>query len=98
MCVPHPLYSDGKSYDAYIMPFEGPRGLGLTAQDQRMLEAVLEEELGYSLCLYHRDVLPGQGETPHLSVYLGLSINQCLTVSLSIRLAGCVSDWLAGCG
>ncbi|XP_062302868.1 interleukin-1 receptor type 1-like [Osmerus eperlanus] len=41
----HGRTSDGKSYDAYIMPFEGPGGVGLTAQDRRMLEAVLEEQL-----------------------------------------------------
>ncbi|XP_067116711.1 interleukin-18 receptor 1-like [Osmerus mordax] len=80
----HGRTSDGKSYDAYIMPFEGPGGVGLTAQDRRMLEAVLEEELGYSLCLYHRDVLPGQA--------VAKAVLDCIKQSRRLVLVPCSLD------
>ncbi|KAJ4938032.1 hypothetical protein JOQ06_002659 [Pogonophryne albipinna] len=54
----HSSTSDEKSYDAFLMCYKSDTGLN---EDDRMcLESVLEERLGYSLCLYDRDVLPGK--------------------------------------
>ncbi|XP_059208160.1 interleukin-18 receptor 1-like [Centropristis striata] len=54
--------SDGKSYDAFLMYYESDADAGLHEEDRKYLERVLEERFGYSLCLYERDVLPGQAE------------------------------------
>lgn len=51
----------GKSYDAFMMYYQSDADAGLTEPDRRFLESVLEERFGYSLCLCHRDVLPGNG-------------------------------------
>ncbi|XP_035001656.1 interleukin-18 receptor accessory protein-like isoform X2 [Hippoglossus stenolepis] len=56
----HRSASDGKSYDAFLMCYESDGGAGLNAQDRKRLESVLEGRFGYSLCLYDRDVLPGE--------------------------------------
>lgn len=53
--------SDGKSYDAFLMCYESYTDRGLNEDDRRCLESGLEERFGYRVCLYHRDVLPGQG-------------------------------------
>ncbi|XP_070821668.1 interleukin-18 receptor 1-like [Chaetodon trifascialis] len=52
--------SDGKSYDAFLMCYKSDTDAGLKEEDRKWLESVLEERLGYSLCLYDRDVLPGK--------------------------------------
>uniref|UniRef100_UPI003AACBB89 interleukin-18 receptor 1-like n=1 Tax=Centroberyx gerrardi TaxID=166262 RepID=UPI003AACBB89 len=51
---------DGKSYDAYLMSYKSDTDTGLNEEDRRWLEKVLEDEFGYNLCLYDRDVLPGE--------------------------------------
>ncbi|KAM4630490.1 interleukin-1 receptor-like 1 [Polymixia lowei] len=51
---------NGKSYDAYIMCYKSDTETGLDEKQRRWLEKVLEEELGYNLCLYDRDVSPGE--------------------------------------
>ncbi|XP_049910272.1 interleukin-18 receptor 1-like isoform X2 [Epinephelus moara] len=56
----HSSTSDGKSYDAFLMCYKSDTDAGLNAHDRRWLESVLEEEFGYRLCLYDRDVLPGK--------------------------------------
>uniref|UniRef100_A0A3Q1CGG9 Interleukin 18 receptor 1 n=1 Tax=Amphiprion ocellaris TaxID=80972 RepID=A0A3Q1CGG9_AMPOC len=56
----HSSTSDGKSYDAFLMCYESDTDGGFNAHDRKMLESVLEERFGYSLCLYDRDVLPGR--------------------------------------
>ncbi|XP_059210406.1 interleukin-18 receptor 1-like [Centropristis striata] len=58
----HSRTSDGKSYDAFLMYYESDADAGLHEEDRKYLERVLEERFGYSLCLYERDVLPGQAE------------------------------------
>ncbi|XP_008290774.1 interleukin-18 receptor 1-like [Stegastes partitus] len=55
----HSSTSDGKSYDAFLMCYKSDTDEGLNAQDRKTLESVLEERFGYSLCLYDRDILPG---------------------------------------
>uniref|UniRef100_A0A3Q1F7W3 Interleukin 18 receptor 1 n=1 Tax=Acanthochromis polyacanthus TaxID=80966 RepID=A0A3Q1F7W3_9TELE len=56
----HSSTSDGKSYDAFLMCYESDTDKGFNAHDRKMLESVLEQRFGYSLCLYDRDVLPGR--------------------------------------
>lgn len=51
----------GKSYDAFVMYYQSDTDAGLNEPDRRFLEIALEERLGYRLCLYDRDVLPGNG-------------------------------------
>lgn len=65
------MFSDAKAYDAYMMHYKPRGGAGLSVEDRRLLEELLEQKLGYTLCLYHRDVLPGQGNVDlFLSVFL----------------------------
>ncbi|KAL3061162.1 hypothetical protein OYC64_009382 [Pagothenia borchgrevinki] len=56
----HSSTSDEKSYDAFLMCYKSDTDAGLNEDDRMCLESVLEERLGYSLCLYDRDVLPGK--------------------------------------
>lgn len=53
---------DGKSYDACVMYYESNACAGLSEHDAKTLENTLEEQFGYSLCLFHRNVLPGRGK------------------------------------
>ncbi|CAJ1049486.1 interleukin-18 receptor 1-like [Xyrichtys novacula] len=57
----HRNASDGKSYDAFLMCYKNNTDAGLNEEDRDLLEKVLEEKFGYSLCLYDRDVPPGKG-------------------------------------
>ncbi|KAM4743685.1 uncharacterized protein FYW61_021983 [Anableps anableps] len=52
--------SDGKSYDAFLMCYKSDTDGGLSEEDRKCLASTLEDQFGYSLCLYDRDVLPGQ--------------------------------------
>ncbi|XP_037552716.1 interleukin-18 receptor 1-like [Nematolebias whitei] len=54
--------SDGKSYDAFLMCYKSDADGGLDEDDRRWLERTLEEQFGYKLCLYDRDVIPGQAQ------------------------------------
>ncbi|CAJ1049484.1 hypothetical protein PFLUV_G00030520 [Xyrichtys novacula] len=56
----HRNASDGKSYDAFLMCYKNNTDAGLNEEDRDLLEKVLEEKFGYSLCLYDRDVPPGK--------------------------------------
>ncbi|XP_029603303.1 interleukin-18 receptor 1-like isoform X1 [Salmo trutta] len=56
----HHNVSDGKRYDAYVLCYKSDTESGVSEEDRRQVEEVLEEEYGYSLCLYDRDVLPGE--------------------------------------
>uniref|UniRef100_A0A3Q2FQL2 Interleukin 18 receptor 1 n=1 Tax=Cyprinodon variegatus TaxID=28743 RepID=A0A3Q2FQL2_CYPVA len=51
---------DGKSYDAFLMCYKSSFDGGLNEDDIKYLINTLEDQFGYSLCLYDRDVLPGQ--------------------------------------
>ncbi|XP_072315594.1 interleukin-18 receptor 1-like [Eucyclogobius newberryi] len=55
----HGNVSDGKRFDAFIMCYRSEQGPGLSADDTTTLQSVLEGHFGYSLCLFHRQVLPG---------------------------------------
>ncbi|XP_036952492.1 interleukin-18 receptor 1-like [Acanthopagrus latus] len=50
-------FSDGKSYDAFLMSYESVTDAGLNEDDRKWLERVLEDTFGYSLC---RDISPGK--------------------------------------
>ncbi|XP_038139184.1 interleukin-1 receptor-like 1 [Cyprinodon tularosa] len=52
--------SDGKSYDAFLMCYKSSFDGGLNEDDIKHLINTLEDQFGYSLCLYDRDVSPGQ--------------------------------------
>ncbi|MEQ2280626.1 hypothetical protein AMECASPLE_021855 [Ameca splendens] len=52
--------SDEKSYDAFLMCYKSYTDGGLSEADRKCLATTLEDQFGYSLCLYDRDVLPGQ--------------------------------------
>ncbi|XP_070820746.1 X-linked interleukin-1 receptor accessory protein-like 2 [Chaetodon trifascialis] len=56
----HSRTSDGKSYDAFLMCYKSDTDAGLDEEGRKWLKSVLEERLGYSLCLYDRDILPGK--------------------------------------
>ncbi len=52
---------DGKSYDAFLMCYESDTDSGLKDCDIKWLMRGLEDRFGYNLCLYDRDVSPGEG-------------------------------------
>ncbi|XP_029948248.1 interleukin-18 receptor 1-like isoform X2 [Salarias fasciatus] len=56
----HRRASDGKSYDIFLMSYKSETEVGINSHDRKMLESVLEDRFGYSLCLFDRDVLPGE--------------------------------------
>ncbi|XP_054626639.1 interleukin-18 receptor 1-like isoform X2 [Dunckerocampus dactyliophorus] len=56
----HMRISDGKTYDVFLMCYKSDTVTGLNICDRKWLENVLEERFHYKLCLYDRDVLPGQ--------------------------------------
>uniref|UniRef100_A0A4W6CFL0 TIR domain-containing protein n=1 Tax=Lates calcarifer TaxID=8187 RepID=A0A4W6CFL0_LATCA len=74
----HRSTSDGKSYDAFLMCYKSDTDAGLNAYDRKQVESVLEETFGYSLCLYHRDILPGEA----IAEAVLDRIEQCRTVVL----------------
>lgn len=58
------LFSDGKEYDAFVSylkdcvsPTEEEREFAL-----KVLPMILEENFGYKLCIFERDVFPGGGK------------------------------------
>ncbi|KAM4597214.1 interleukin-1 receptor-like 1 [Fundulus diaphanus] len=54
------LCLDGKIYDAFLMNYKSVNDGGLSEEDRKCLVSTLENQFGYSLCLYAQDVLPGQ--------------------------------------
>uniref|UniRef100_A0A8C5BA82 TIR domain-containing protein n=1 Tax=Gadus morhua TaxID=8049 RepID=A0A8C5BA82_GADMO len=59
-CALRHASSDGKLYDAYLMTYPSQTETALSEEDRRWMENVLEEQLGYRLCLQDRDVSPGE--------------------------------------
>ncbi|XP_048862286.1 interleukin-18 receptor 1-like [Brienomyrus brachyistius] len=52
--------TDGKQYDAYISYYQTCSEEALTKDERELLLNVLESEYGYQLCVYDRDMLPGE--------------------------------------
>lgn len=44
----------------FLMCYQSDIDGGLSEEDRKFLATTLEDQFGYSLCLYDRDVLPGQ--------------------------------------
>lgn len=55
----HRSVSDGKSYDVFLLNYKSETE-ELNSLNRKMLGSVLNERFGYSLCLFDRDVLPGE--------------------------------------
>lgn len=51
---------DGKIYDAFVMSYQSDTEAGLSEYDRKWLTSVLEDKYGYNLCLYDRDISPGE--------------------------------------
>ncbi|XP_052049119.1 interleukin-1 receptor-like 1 isoform X1 [Apodemus sylvaticus] len=63
--TPYKTQNDGKLYDAYVIYPRGFRGSAAGARSveyfvHHTLPEVLENKCGYKLCIYGRDLLPGQ--------------------------------------
>ncbi|XP_061669862.1 interleukin-18 receptor 1-like isoform X2 [Syngnathoides biaculeatus] len=56
----HRRTADGKIYDVFLMSYKSNGVTGLNPCDIKWLMNVLEENLGYKLCFYDRDVQPGK--------------------------------------
>ncbi|KAJ3593123.1 hypothetical protein NHX12_005460 [Muraenolepis orangiensis] len=56
----HVKASDGKRYDVYVMTYRSRSHSALSEEDRRWMETVLEDRLGYRLCLHERDAFPGE--------------------------------------
>ncbi|XP_019742320.1 interleukin-18 receptor 1-like isoform X1 [Hippocampus comes] len=56
----HRRTADGKTYDVFLMCYKSDKVPGLKQCDVKWLENVLEDNLGYKLCLFDRDVHPGK--------------------------------------
>ncbi|XP_061526742.1 interleukin-18 receptor 1-like isoform X2 [Phycodurus eques] len=69
---------DGKIYDVFLMCYKSDRVTGLNPCDTMWLVNVLEENLGYKLCLYDRDVQPGKA--------LSEALLDCIEQSQSVVL------------
>lgn len=66
--------SDGKIYDAYVIYPRNYKNSPEVASSvesfvHQILPDVLENKCGYNLCIYGRDLLPGEGKT--LNTYQG---------------------------
>ncbi|KAL6112873.1 il18r1 [Pungitius sinensis] len=86
----HRSTSDGKSYDAFLMFFESYTDRGLNEDDRKCLESVLEERFGYRVCLYDRDVLPGEAAAE--------AVLDCIDQSRAVVLVPTSSDPGPGSG
>ncbi|XP_077374829.1 interleukin-18 receptor 1-like isoform X2 [Festucalex cinctus] len=52
--------ADLKTYDVFLMCYKSDKVPGLKACDTKWLQNVLEENFGYKLCLFEREVQPGK--------------------------------------
>lgn len=76
-------FSDGKIYDAYVIYPRAFRGgsAGTSSVEyfvHHTLPDVLENKCGYKLCIYGRDLLPGQGKAATTGQGLKLTENKIL--------------------
>lgn len=60
------MFSDGKIYDAYVIYPRNHKGSPEVTSSveyfvHQILADVLENKCGYKLCIYGRDLLPGEG-------------------------------------
>ncbi|XP_053721890.1 interleukin-1 receptor accessory protein-like isoform X1 [Synchiropus splendidus] len=56
----HRQHSDAKQYDAFLLCYKSETDSGLKENDLKWLHSILEEKFGYTICDFHRDVLPGE--------------------------------------
>uniref|UniRef100_A0A1A8C3D5 Interleukin 18 receptor 1 n=3 Tax=Nothobranchius kadleci TaxID=1051664 RepID=A0A1A8C3D5_NOTKA len=84
------ITSDGRSYDAFLMCYMSDTDKGLNEDDRRQLENTLEERFGYTLCLYDRDILPGQA--------VAETVLESTEQSRAVVLVPCSSDPGPGIG
>ncbi|XP_067889943.1 interleukin-18 receptor 1-like isoform X3 [Heterodontus francisci] len=68
---------DDKEYDAYVLLLKSDETLLSAKEEQQfaleLLPAILEEQFGYRLCIFERDVPPGGGSADNILFY----INKC---------------------
>ncbi|XP_014748767.1 PREDICTED: interleukin-1 receptor-like 1 isoform X2 [Sturnus vulgaris] len=69
---PHPVKDDGKIYDAYVIY---PKNHASEANFveyfvYQVMPDILENKCGYKLCIYGRDIYPGEGMKPKLLHFL----------------------------
>ncbi|XP_032878488.1 interleukin-18 receptor 1-like [Amblyraja radiata] len=68
---------DSKEYDAYILLLKSDEILLNANEEQQfafeLLPAILEEKCGYRLCIFERDILPGEASAESILFY----INKC---------------------
>uniref|UniRef100_A0A3P8ULD3 Interleukin-18 receptor 1-like n=1 Tax=Cynoglossus semilaevis TaxID=244447 RepID=A0A3P8ULD3_CYNSE len=86
----HAKISDDKRYDAFVMGYKSHADSGLSAEDRRWLENVLEEKFGYRLCLVERDIQPGEA--------LANAVLDCIEESRAVVLIPSSSDPGLGSG
>ncbi|KAK5601829.1 hypothetical protein CRENBAI_019935 [Crenichthys baileyi] len=82
--------SDGKSFDAFLMCYKSYTDGGLSEADTKCLATTLEDQFGYSLCLYDRDVLPGQA--------IAEAVLDCIEQSRAVVLVPSFPDPKTGSG
>ncbi|MEQ2280729.1 hypothetical protein AMECASPLE_022948 [Ameca splendens] len=82
--------SDGKSFDAFLMCYKSYTDGGLSEADRKCLATTLEDQFGYSLCLYDRDVLPGQA--------IAEAVLACIEQSRAVVLVPSFPDPKTGSG
>ncbi|MEQ2249713.1 hypothetical protein ILYODFUR_032100 [Ilyodon furcidens] len=82
--------SDGKSFDAFLMCYKSYTDGGLSEVDRKCLATTLEDRFGYSLCLYDRDVLPGQA--------IAEAVLDCIEQSRAVVLVPSFPDPKTGSG
>ncbi|XP_067841544.1 interleukin-18 receptor 1-like isoform X2 [Heptranchias perlo] len=68
---------DSKEYDAYVLLLKSDETLHSAQEEQQfaleLLPAILEEQFGYRLCIFERDVPPGGASADNILFY----INNC---------------------
>uniref|UniRef100_A0A3Q3M0N1 Interleukin 18 receptor 1 n=2 Tax=Mastacembelus armatus TaxID=205130 RepID=A0A3Q3M0N1_9TELE len=86
----HRSTSDGKRYDAFLMYYESDTDAGLNDHDRKSLESILEEVYGYNLCLFDRNVIPGEA--------VAEAVLDCIEQSRTVVLVPSFPDASPGSG